>query len=85
MKRRIFVRNYISKPANFVLWNDGLDFYVSERVGVKSDSSMREHFVGFFKNEADAWKSAEERTNQLIQTLQSYVKRFKKNRRKARK
>lgn len=64
--------------ANFVLWNDGLNFFVTERVGVKRDSKFKEHFEGFFETEAEAYDVAIALTNQRIETLKSYIKHFKK-------
>lgn len=72
-------KRYRTKPANYVLWSDGLDFYVSKRVGVKRDSELREHFVSFFASERDAWKSAERRLRGTIDLLGGYIKRFRKN------
>ncbi len=77
------VRGLPSKPANYVLWQDGLDFYVSKRVGHKRDSYLREHFVRFFAHEDDAWEYARVRTLELIDMLNGYIKRFKKERRRA--
>lgn len=78
----IYLRRFRSRPANYVLWADGLDFYVSKRIGKKHESELREHFIGFFMNEEDAWTSAEIRTKNLITTLQGYIKRFRYGKRK---
>ncbi len=66
-----------SKPANYVLWCDGLDYYVSKRIGVKRDSWLREHFVAFFATESEAWRSAELRQLSRIEGLQNYVKFYR--------
>jgi hypothetical protein len=74
-------QRYPHRPANYVLWQDGLDYYVSKRVGVLRDSALREHFIAFFRDEADAWRDAERRTWDLIDRLEHYIKRFRRNRR----
>jgi hypothetical protein len=68
--------------ANYVLWCDGLDFYVSKRVGVKRDSELRDHFVEFFETEQAAYRYAEHRTRQRIDMLNSYIRRYKREMRK---
>lgn len=69
--------------ANFVLWTDGQDFHVSQRIGPKRESELKEHFVNFFHTEEAAWKEAEIRQKNRIEWLQGYVKRYRKNRIKA--
>lgn len=66
--------------SNFVLWSDGLDYYVSKRVGRKSDSDDREHFVAFFQTEAQAWAVAEAKTKYRIKILQSYIRHYRQKR-----
>lgn len=69
--------------ANFVLWRDGLDYYVSERVGPKRDSELREHFVSFHASEASAWLAAERHQEGLIMVLEDYIQTYRRKRRQA--
>lgn len=63
--------------SNFVLWQDGLGFYVSKRVGPKWDSLSRDHFVGFFETEALAYLEAERRVQDTINSLKRDIKRYR--------
>lgn len=61
-----------------MLWYDGLDFYVSQRIGAKRESDLKEHFVQFFVDEKSAWEFAIDRTKDRIETLEQYVKDYKR-------
>lgn len=64
--------------SNFVLWKDGLQYYVSKRIGSKKDNSWREQFVGFFETEKSAYKKAEKLTDALIYKLNDYKKYYRR-------
>jgi len=83
-KKKVILKGYRAKPANFVLWYTLLSgFFVSEKSGTKISISELDHFARFFTHESDAWESAEERTLQQIESLEEKIEFYKREQRRS--
>lgn len=65
------------KKANYVLWINGLEYYVSRRLEPRSELNGREQFVEFFETQDAAYEEAIRRTNARIKRLLDYLKVYR--------